>query len=105
MHIGSPKRELPWATVVGVVPDTKLGARDQPSVEQWSAPAAQPATIAGPGAAEGITEPNGGYIVLRSALIPEQMTKTLHSVVAEIEPLLALGGVRPVGGGVANADA
>jgi putative ABC transport system permease protein len=63
MHIGSPKRELPWATVVGVVADTKLGARDQPSVEQWYAPAEQPATIAGPGAAEGITEPNGGYIV------------------------------------------
>jgi putative ABC transport system permease protein len=105
MHIGSPKKELPWATVVGVVADTKLGARDEPSVEQWYSPAEQPATLAGPESAKAITEPNGGYIVLRSALAPEQMTKTLRSLVAEIDPLLALDEVQPMNDVIANVEA
>jgi predicted permease len=105
MHIGSPKKGLPWATVVGVVADTKLGARDQPSIEQWYAPAEQPATLSGYGSATGLTEPNGGYIVLRSALHPEQMTQTLHATVGEIDPLLALDQVQPMNDVISTVEA
>ena len=40
MHVGNPHKGLPWATVVGVVADTKLGPRDEPSEDQWYFPGA-----------------------------------------------------------------
>lgn len=105
MHIGGPKKPLPWATVVGVVADTKLGARDEPSIEQWYMPAEQPAIISGSQAADGVTEPSGGYIVFRSALPPEQMTQTLRSTVAAVDPLLALQQVQPMNNVISNVEA
>ena len=47
MHFGSPKKGLPWATVVGVVADTKLGARDEPAIDQFYVPLRQPAVLFG----------------------------------------------------------
>ncbi|HYL95885.1 MAG TPA: FtsX-like permease family protein, partial [Terriglobales bacterium] len=94
MHVGNPHKGLPWATVVGVVADTKLGARDQPSDDQWYMPAQQPATLYGAAASGTLTNPAGGYITLRSALPPEQMSQTLRSAVAEVDPLLALQQVQ-----------
>jgi hypothetical protein len=105
IHAGNPKKGLPWATVVGVVADTKLGARDEPSIEQWYAPMQQPAILYG-------TEPSGnpgggggGYITLRSALPPEQMIHVLRSTVAEIDPLLALQEVQPMDAVISNVEA
>jgi putative ABC transport system permease protein len=95
MHIGGPKKPLPWATVVGVIADIKFGARDEASIEQWYMAAQQPAIIAGPQSAR-VTEPNDGYIVFRSALPPEQMIQTLRSTVAGVDPLLALQQVQPM---------
>jgi len=43
IHIGNPKKGLPWATVVGVVGDANFGPRDEPDVDEFYAPAAQPA--------------------------------------------------------------
>src|SRR6478609_8637756 len=63
MHVGGPRKPLPWATVVGVVADTKLGPRDEPSIEQWYMPAEQPAILAGSQSADGAKEPKAGYIV------------------------------------------
>jgi predicted permease len=104
MHVGGPRKARPWATVVGVVADTKLGARDEPSIEQWYMPAEQPAIIAGAQSA-GVTEPTGGYIVLRSALPPERMIQTLHSTVASVDPLLALQQVQPMNDVISNVEA
>jgi putative ABC transport system permease protein len=95
MHIGGPRKPLPWATVVGVIADIKFGARDEASIEQWYMAAEQPAIIAGPQSAR-VTEPNDGYIVFRSALPPEQMIQTLRSTVAGVDPLLALQQVQPM---------
>jgi putative ABC transport system permease protein len=96
MHIGPPRKQLPWATVVGVVADTKMGARDEASGEQWYMPAEQPAIIAGVESKDPVTEPTAGYIVFRSALPPEQMIQTLRSTVAELDPQLALQQVQPM---------
>jgi putative ABC transport system permease protein len=104
MHIGGPRKPLPWATVVGVVADTKLGPRDEPSIEQWYMPAEQPAIIASTQSA-GATEPTSGYIVLRSALPPEQMIQTLRATVANVDPLLALQEVQPMNDVIANVEA
>jgi len=104
MHVGNPKKGLPWATVVGVVADTKIGSRDQPSVDQWYAPIQQPAIL---GLAPGgrLTGAASGYIALRSALAPEQMVQTLRSTMAEIDPLLPLQNVQPMDDVISNVEA
>jgi predicted permease len=104
MHVGNPKKGLPWATVVGVVADTKVGSRDQPSTDQWYAPMQQPAIL---GLAPGgkLAGAAGGYITLRSALAPEQMTQTLRSAIAEIDPLLPLQDVQPMDDVISNVEA
>jgi putative ABC transport system permease protein len=105
MHVGSPSKKMPWATVVGVVADTKGGSPDQPSGEQWYLPAQQPATLYGSEFSGILTHAAGGYITLRSALPPEQMIRTLRSTVAEIDPLLALEHVQPMNDVIANIEA
>ena len=105
MHVGNPKKDLPWATVVGVVADTKTGARDEPSADQWYSLARQPAILYGSKFAGKLTEPAGGYVTVRSALPPDQMTRTLRATIAEIDPLLALQQVQPMDDVIANVEA
>ena len=82
MHAGGPQNPLPWATVVGVVGDTKLGSRDEADNDQWYVPAEQPATLN--------STSDSGYIVLRSSAPTEQMIPSLREAVAEVDPQLAL---------------
>jgi predicted permease len=105
MHVGNPQKGLPWATVVGVVADTKLGARDEPSIDQWYTPTEQPALLYGIEASGKLTVPAGGYIALRSAFPPEQTTRVLRAAITEIDPLLALQQVRPMDDAVPNIEA
>jgi putative ABC transport system permease protein len=95
MHVGNPQKPLPWATVVGVVADTRM-PRDMPSMDQWYTPMDQPATLFGSGKPGNLSGPPSGYISMRSAVDPEYMIQTLRSTVAEIDPWLALQDARPV---------
>jgi putative ABC transport system permease protein len=104
LHIGNPRKAYPWATVVGVVADTKI-PRDAPGNQQWYMPMEQPVTVNGLGAPENLSGPSSGYITMRSALDPALMTQTLRSTVAEIDPLLALQDVRPLGDAVSEVEA
>ena len=104
MHLGNPKKGLPWATVVGIVADIKLGSPDEPSDDQWYFPAQQPAILSG-NSSNKLNEPTSGYIALRSSLPPEQMAQTLRATVAEIDPLLALDQVQPMNDVVVNIEA
>jgi putative ABC transport system permease protein len=105
MHVGNPRKGLPWATVVGIVADTKPGARDEPSSDQWYAPALQPAILYGSEAGGQLAGAAGGYITLRSALQPGQMIQTLRSAVGEVDPMLALQQVQTMDDVVANIEA
>jgi putative ABC transport system permease protein len=96
MHVGNPKKGLPWATVVGVVGNTRIGARDRAGNDQWYSPARQPAILIGNAPGDTRNVPAGGFIVLRSSLPPEQMLGILHETVAGIDPLLALDQVQPM---------
>ena len=105
MHAGNPHKAMPWATVVGVVADTALGARDEASADQWYIPANQPATLYGAGAPDALLQATGGYIVLRSALPADLMAATLRAAVAEVDPLLALEDVEPMQAVVSESKA
>jgi putative ABC transport system permease protein len=105
MHVGNPKKGLPWVTVVGVVADTRLGARDEPAIDQWFSPLQQPAILNGVDASEVLPHPASGYIALRSALPPEQITQTLRSTIAGVDPLLAIEQVQPMSEVISNVEA
>ena len=105
MHVGNPKKAYPWATVVGIVADTKVGSPDSPSNDQFYIPVLQPATLYGVNASENLTGPAHGVITLRSALPPEQMTQVMRSTVAEIDPLLALQQMQPMNDVISNIEA
>jgi predicted permease len=105
MHVGSPKKGYPWATVVGVVADTTMGSRDEPAPDQWYCPMAQPAILYGSDASDKLAAASGGYIALRSALPPEQMIATLRSAVASADRSLALDEVEPMSDAISNIEA
>jgi putative ABC transport system permease protein len=104
MHVGNPRKDLPWATVVGVVADTKV-PRDEPSADQWYTPLDQPATLFGSGAPRNLSGPPSGYITMRSSIDPEHMIQTLRSTIAEIDPQLALQEVRPLTEAISHVEA
>ncbi len=105
MHVGNPQKDLPWATVVGVVADVKLGAPDEPSQEQWYFRAEQSAILEGAARSANLASPAYGYIALRSEMNPEQMVQTLRSTVAEIDPLLALDQVQTMTAALSSVEA
>src|SRR5690348_5531693 len=105
MHVGNPKKGLPWATVVGVVADTKGGSRDEPTMDQWYIPAQQPATLFESEPSGKLPDPVAAYIALRSALPPEELVQTLRSTIAEIDPLLALQQMQPLTDALSNVEA
>jgi len=105
MHVGNPRKALPWATVIGVVADIKIGARDEPSADQWYCPMRQPEILLGPAAPGQVTLQNWGSIVLRTALPPEQMIDAMRSTVASIDPQLALNHARPLTNAISFAEA
>jgi predicted permease len=97
LHAGGPKNPLPWATVVGVVGNTKLGSRDEQDRDQWYVPAEQAATL-------NFTL-DSAYIILRSSIPPEQMTSTLRKAVAEVDPQLALQPIETMTDVMAESEA
>jgi predicted permease len=105
MHVGGPPMKSPWATVVGVVADTKMGSRDEPSGDQWYTPLEQADILYFSDNTGKLASPASGDITVRSALPPEQMVHTLRSTVAEIDPLLALEHVQPMTAAIANVEA
>ena len=85
--------KTPWVTIVGVVENTKMNALDAPDQEQIYAPSQQFLRMAGQFAPKD-QGGFGGFIVLRSTLPPEQMTNSLRSIVAVLDPQLALQQVQ-----------
>ena len=104
MHVGNPRKGLPWATVVGVVADTKM-PRDEPNADQWYTPLNQPATLYGSDTPGNLSGPPSGYITMRSTIDPEHMIQTMRSAVAEIDPQLALQEVRPLTEAISQVEA
>jgi putative ABC transport system permease protein len=94
MHVGNPKKGLPWATVVGIVGDTRIGSLEDPAPDEWYFPARQPAILSGPDDGTTLTASRGGYLTLRSALPPEEMIQMLRETIAGIDPLLPLQHMR-----------
>jgi len=105
IHIGNPKKQLPWATVVGIVSDIRIGARDEPADDQIYFPIQQPTVLFGSANIERLPDPASGFVAVRSALPPEQITKTVRAAIAEIDPLLALQQMQPMDAAISDIEA
>ena len=105
MHVGNPNKGLPWATIVGVVANTKDGSPDQPDEDQWYVPVEQPAILHGTEPSGNLVNSAGGFITVRSTLPPEQMTQVVRQNVAEIDPLLPLEQVQSLAQALSAVEA
>jgi predicted permease len=90
LKIGVPESPTPWMTVVGEIADIKQTSADAPTLNQLYTPASQlKAAIAGFAPPDMLTG-NGGTIVMRAQLPPEQMADSLRALVRSIDPQLPL---------------
>ncbi len=87
---GLSESPTPWMTVVGEIGDIKQSGADAPTREQIYQPVSQGSVSFGSLAPAGTLDGNGGVIVLRTMLPPEQMGSALISTVGSIDPQLAL---------------
>ena len=91
---GLPESPTPWEIVVGVVDDVKQTGADQETREQVYQPVSQATAAYGSLAPAGILAGDGGFLVLRTALPPEQMENVLRATVRSIDPQLPLTQVQ-----------
>jgi putative ABC transport system permease protein len=103
MRVGTLKQPTRWMTVVGEVADAKLEAPDQDARVQFYQPATQEVKEFG-GLADGALSGNSGFIVVRSALPPDQMENTMRRVVRELDPQLPLSQVQTMDDVVAQSE-
>jgi putative ABC transport system permease protein len=105
IKIGVKESPTPWMTVVGEIGDIRQTAPDQPTSAQFYTPAGQFKTVLGPFAGPDQLTGNGGSIVLRTALPPEQMIAALNSTVRSIDPQLPLTQVESMDQVVSDSQA
>lgn len=105
MRVGTLKSGTPWMTVIGEVADAKLNSPDADADEQFYQPVAQLEKDAGPTALPTDLNGNFEYIVLRSALPPEQMENALRATVRSIDAQLPLTQVQTMEQTVAQSEA
>lgn len=105
IRTGMLKSGTPWMTIVGEIADAKLGRPDADAREQFYQPVAQLEKDAGAQAQPSDLNGNGGWIVLRSALPPQQMENSLRAAVRSLDPLLPLSEVQTMDDIVARSEA
>jgi ABC-type antimicrobial peptide transport system permease subunit len=91
-------------TVVGEVADAKLGSPDHDARVQFYQPVAQEEKEFGGMGPRAALFGNSGFIVVRSALPPDQMENTMRRVVRELDPQLPLSQVQTMDEVVAQSE-
>jgi predicted permease len=105
IRLGTPGMKTPWLTVVGEVADAKLGSPDQDAGAQFYLPLAQREVDAGSFASPGDINGAAGFLLVRSALPPDQIESALRSVVRSIDPQLPLTHVETLEQVVSHSEA
>jgi predicted permease len=105
MRVGTLKLGSPWMTVVGEVADAKLNSPDLDAREQFYQPVAQLLKDAGSSVLPTDRVGNSGYMVVRSALPPEQMENGMRASVRAIDPLLPVSQIQTMDAVVARSEA
>lgn len=105
LRLGLQDTKIPWLTVVGEVADVKEASPDVPSKQQYYVPVEQYEKSIGPFGSPTDVNGNGGSVVVRTAMEPEQMANVLHATVRSIDPQLPLAQVQSMERAVSNSEA
>jgi predicted permease len=105
LRLGLQETKIPWATVVGEVADVKEASPDVPGKQQYYLPVAQYERSIGPFASPTDLNGNGGSVVVRTAMEPEQLANALRATVRSIDPQLPLTQVQSMERAVSNSEA
>jgi putative ABC transport system permease protein len=105
LRLGTQEMKTPWLTIVGEVADVKLSSPDETTKEEYYEAVDQAEEEIGALASPGDLNGNGGFIVLRSALPPEQMENALRATVRSIDPQLPLTQVQTMEQAVSESEA
>jgi predicted permease len=105
LRLGLQEAKIPWLTVVGEVADVKEASPDVPGKQQYYLPVEQYEKSIGPFASPTDLNGNGGSVVVRTAMEPEQMANVLRATVRSIDPQLPLAQVQSMERAVSNSEA
>lgn len=105
LRVGTQEMQTPWMTVVGEIADVKLSTPDAETKEQFYQPVEQSEASIGSLATPTDLNGNGGYIVLRSTLPPEQMENALRATVRSLDPLLPLTQMQTMEHAISDSEA
>ena len=105
LRLGMQETKTPWVTIVGEVADVKESSPDVPNKEQYYEPVSQAEKDIGPFASPTDLNGNGGSIVVRTALQPEQMANVLRATVRSIDAQLPLTQVQSMERTVSDSEA
>lgn len=90
IRLGTPQMQTPWLTVIGEVADAKVASPDEDAGAQYYLPLAQKEKDIGSFATPDDINGNAGFILMRSALPPDQAENGLRATVRSIDPQLPL---------------
>jgi putative ABC transport system permease protein len=105
LRLGLQETKIPWLTVVGEVADVKEASPDVPSKQQYYMPLEQYEKSIGPFASPTDLNGNGGSVVVRTAMEPEQMANVLRATVRSIDPQLPLAQVQSMERALSKSEA
>jgi hypothetical protein len=88
LRVGTQEMQTPWATVVGEVSNMKEGSPDADPRQQLYYPIEQAETLYGSLANPTDLNGNGGFIVLRTSLLPELVENQLRATIRSLDPQL-----------------
>lgn len=102
---GMQETPTPWMTVVGEIGDIRQNTPDTPVTYQIYQPFTQSVVSYGTLAPAATLIAQGGSIVLRTALPPDQMIHALRATVSSIDPQLPLTQVRSMDRAIQETEA
>ena len=104
-RLGTPETPTPWMTVVGEVADVKENSPDAPTKEQWYQPIEQFEKCLGSLGSPTDINGNSGFISLRTAMEPDQMSNALRAAARSIDLQLPLTQLQTMESAVSDSEA
>lgn len=105
VHWGMAETNVPWMTVVGEIGNIRQTGPGNPTQYQIYEPASQNEASFGSFAPADALNAQGGSIVLRTALPPEEMIRSLRATVHDIDPQLPLTQVQSMEQTIRSSEA
>jgi len=105
LRLGLQETRIPWLTVVGEVADVKEASPDVPSKQQYYTPVEQYEKSIGPFASPTDLNGNGGSVVVRTAMEPDQMENVLRATVRSLDSQLPLTHVQSMESMLSKSEA